>query len=263
MNRLLFFIAMMATCLVSNTHAWATNFPDLNVTEPELGSWEFEETAPPVALRVWASAPLNFSWVADASTYGGTIQDYRYGWDIRNPENDDEWDQSWCSTCLVTEPRNFSTGTHTLHIQARDNTGAITHAVFVLNIFMFTLTLQEPTLGTWDVMTRSPEAILLETTPGNELNFSWQASDETLIYAYRHGWDLSDLQDDAEWTPWCSPCLSAPSRSFSSGSHTLHVQMRDDSMQLISTVSIVIGVNSVAAEPSSWSRIKSLYKDLQ
>ena len=248
--------------LISQNGAWAQDFPVLSVTEPELGSWEFEDTSVPVQLDVWGGTPLDFSFEADATAYGGSIQDYRFGWDIQDPADDDEWDQ-WCATCLETDPRNFSSGTHTLRIEARDNNGSVTTAFFVIAVNQSVLTLTEPTLGTWEFTSWLPEPVLVEIEPGRELHFSWQAIalQGGPIDSYRYGWDILDLQDDEQWTTWCASCLSAPSTSFASGSHKLHVQVRDANLQLISTASIVLNVSSVSVETARWSRIKSLYRE--
>ena len=108
--------------------------PLLTVTEQFLGITTWLGGFAAVSVQIAAGQPLNFCWTGDATRYGGEIQDYRYGWDIRNPENDDEWDQNWCSSCTCASPRAFSSGTHTLFIQVRDNAESITEAKFVLNV---------------------------------------------------------------------------------------------------------------------------------
>jgi hypothetical protein len=108
--------------------------PLLTVREPFLGTSQFLGGGRPVQIDIAAGQPLNFCWEGDAERYGGEIVDYRYGWDISNPEEDSEWDQNWCSSCVCATTRTFTSGTHTLFIQVRDNAETITEARFILQV---------------------------------------------------------------------------------------------------------------------------------
>jgi hypothetical protein len=112
--------------------------PVLSVTEPGLGSWDFEGlAASPVVLEVTENAELNFGWLGDASGYGGTIQGYRFGWDLTDP--DDPLDPGWTTAgyeldLLAAPPRSFAGGVHTLHVACADDAGGLSRAWFRLEI---------------------------------------------------------------------------------------------------------------------------------
>ena len=81
---------------------------------------------------------LDFTWMATAEDYAGVIESYRYGWDVTDPS--DEEDPNWAgpagnSPLHRRAPRvSFGTGTHTLTIQATDNSGQLTRFVWVLEV---------------------------------------------------------------------------------------------------------------------------------
>ncbi len=71
---------------------------------------------------------MEFSWVGDASWYGGVIAGYRYGWDLVDPSdpNDPGWTTSGYELGLTAAPpQNLSLGTHTLHIMVIDEQGIV------------------------------------------------------------------------------------------------------------------------------------------
>jgi hypothetical protein len=105
--------------------------PELFVDGGALGQHRFVGRSDPVRLDIATGQPIRFSWYADASYYGGTIDGYRYGWNIRNPDDDEQWDQDWClgsPNCLATSPRIFNSGTQRFFLETRDATGITTHA---------------------------------------------------------------------------------------------------------------------------------------
>lgn len=110
--------------------------PLLSVTESSLGTWNFEGVATEyVVLDVAANDDLNFSWLGDASGYGGTILGYRYGWDIVDP--DDPSDPGWMTAGYVADllaapTVSFGSGFHTLHVEAMDADGGLTRAWIAL-----------------------------------------------------------------------------------------------------------------------------------
>jgi hypothetical protein len=114
--------------------------PNLTVQEEFLGRNNFVGGSNPVPIDVAAGQALNFTWNGDASQYGGRIVAYRFGWDLRDPDNDQEWDQNWCSTCTRSPTRSFTAGTHRFFVQVRDNAESITQAVFELTVHSVSLT---------------------------------------------------------------------------------------------------------------------------
>lgn len=108
--------------------------PIVHVTVQGLGTWTFEAGSPAVPLVVSGPQTLNLSWTAEAGHYGGTIQAQRYGWNIRNPGNDEEWGVSW--TPIRTSPveRSVNVGSHRFFLEVRDGAGASTLALIEITV---------------------------------------------------------------------------------------------------------------------------------
>jgi len=111
--------------------------PLLTVRETFLGRQTFIGGRPPVRVDVAGGQPLNFRWSADADTYGGEIIAYRYGWDIKNTDNDQEW-SSWSLSTRSAPPQSFSTGSHRFFLEVRDNAESITRATYELTVHTVT-----------------------------------------------------------------------------------------------------------------------------
>ncbi|MBN1163884.1 MAG: hypothetical protein JXB45_04850, partial [Candidatus Krumholzibacteriota bacterium] len=110
--------------------------PALMVHEDHLGIFSFcdDDVTHPVQFELPPGIPLKFSWQADASSYGGQIVSYRYGWDVMDIANPYEWDCAPHITCTETAEKRLYSGIHTLIIEAVDNYGSITYGVFELTI---------------------------------------------------------------------------------------------------------------------------------
>ncbi|UCE02737.1 MAG: hypothetical protein JSW67_00580 [Candidatus Latescibacterota bacterium] len=113
--------------------------PRLLVEDRFLGVYNLLGEARPVQLEVAAGQPIRFRWSADASQYGGRIVGYRFGWNLRNPQDDSEWQQGWSASALEAPARTFFVGTHRFYLQARDNADNITSVVFELATHELTL----------------------------------------------------------------------------------------------------------------------------
>ncbi|UCE01519.1 MAG: hypothetical protein JSW67_09515 [Candidatus Latescibacterota bacterium] len=114
--------------------------PLLTVQEEFLGTQTFVGGSRPVQLDIAAGQPLNFTWSADATRYGGEIVAFRYGWNIRNPENDQEWDQNWSASARRAPTRTFASGAHRFRVEVRDNAETITSAEYELTVHTVTRT---------------------------------------------------------------------------------------------------------------------------
>lgn len=112
----------------------------LIVEERFLGTYTFVGGSRPVVLNVAAGQPIAFRWRGDASGYGGEVVAYRYGWNIRNPQNDEEWEQQWSETARTAQTRIFNTGTQRFFLELRDNAETITHAEIELVVNQVTRT---------------------------------------------------------------------------------------------------------------------------
>lgn len=112
--------------------------PLLAVSEPSLGTWNFEGmAAEPIVLDVAAGTSLAFGWLGDAGGYGEDIVGYRYGWDVADP--DDPADPGWMNVGYVADllaapAVSFYSGVHTLHVLVADTAGGLTRAWLMLAI---------------------------------------------------------------------------------------------------------------------------------
>jgi hypothetical protein len=110
----------------------------LVVDDRFLGQYTFGRAAQPISLAVAAGQAVQFRWRGDASPYGGSIVAYRYGWNILNPDNDQDWEQNWCETCVTAPPRVFASGLQRFFVETRDNAGTVTRAEIELAVNQIT-----------------------------------------------------------------------------------------------------------------------------
>jgi hypothetical protein len=98
--------------------------PTLKLYEPILRGDKFIGISLfPMKRELPPGVPLTFKWIADASSYGGEIAGYRYGWDILNFE---AWDAPYLHHCTSSIETTFHAGVHTLYIEAIDQAGKVT-----------------------------------------------------------------------------------------------------------------------------------------
>lgn len=111
------------------------------------------KTTPQTVLNVPAGLPLQFEFSGDASSYGGAVSGYRYGWDISELEDDSEWDIDYTpfigKTAMVPQ-RTFFFGVHTLHIDVKDNSGFVSRAPITINVLPFTMDKNVLVIDDWD-----------------------------------------------------------------------------------------------------------------
>jgi hypothetical protein len=249
--------------------AAASDQPTLTVTESALGNWVFTEPiSAAVTLTVPTEVDLDFSWVADATSYGGAIDGYRYGWDVVDPDdpNDPGWTTADFQPDLLSAPaHSFSGGEHTLHIVARDQAGATTMAAFLLSARCPVLTLNEPELGSLVFSYPTSRIHQVEVAAGELLEFSWVADATSYggtIDGYRYGWDVGDPDDpgDPGWATDFQPnLLSAPAVSFAPSVHSFCVVARDAAGATTRGCVEITVQGGVPATRDSWGRIKAGY----
>ncbi len=130
---------------------------------------------------------------------------------------------------------------HIFAVQAKDEAGAIT-AIFDrdVNVKQFIvswkagplLTVTEPFLGGFQFLGVGMNPIQKRLPPGVPLNFCWRATAADYggeIVGFRYGWDIQDLNDDAQWaTVWTPFILCAQERTLYSGVHVLFIEAKDD-----------------------------------
>jgi len=114
--------------------------PKLTVTEKTTGSTVFvgARAAKASEVQVPPGIELRFSWTANSTNYGGKVTAFRYGWDIVNLDNPDEWDSQWGKDVTGTV-KTFYSSVHTLHVQVRDDGGYITTGLVSVQIIDFNM----------------------------------------------------------------------------------------------------------------------------
>lgn len=98
--------------------------------------------SPLTILDLPAGVPIEFTLSARADHYGGTVSGYRYGWDIADLEDPEQWETDFTpfiTSEAKTTPRRFFFGTHTLTSEVIDNSGFCSRVEVKVNIVQFTL----------------------------------------------------------------------------------------------------------------------------
>jgi hypothetical protein len=122
--------------------------PILRVTNRYMGTIvSSSPTSPPVIVDLLSGIPMNFVFSADASAYGGVASGYRYGWDILDLDDPTQWEVDWTPfvrevngiPTAQTPPRTWNLDSHTLYIEAIDNSGYISLASITENIYELTM----------------------------------------------------------------------------------------------------------------------------
>jgi hypothetical protein len=97
--------------------------------------------SPITILDLPAGIPIDFTLSARADHYGGTVSGYRYGWDIVDLNDPEQWEidfTPFVSTDAKTTARRFFFGTHTLTTEVIDNSGFCSRVEVKVNIVQFT-----------------------------------------------------------------------------------------------------------------------------
>ena len=119
-----------------------TSGPTLTVQNDYIGIIRTTSCSTPTSiLDSPAGVPLTFKIQASADSYGGTIAGYRYGWDIPDLNDPEQWeiDITPFLTTANVPPRTFFFGTHTLTMEVVDNSGYCSRVEVKVNIVQFTL----------------------------------------------------------------------------------------------------------------------------
>jgi hypothetical protein len=98
--------------------------PEITLNEPSAGTFVFHDGFGSSNTEVPANTPLIFSWTADASKYGGSIDAYSWGLDLADLDDETGW-SSWSDQTSTGPPLVFQSGTHFFYIRARDTVGTI------------------------------------------------------------------------------------------------------------------------------------------
>lgn len=114
--------------------------PLLKITEPFLGGFQFLGTNLNAArVDLPPGVELNFCWSADASSYGGEIRSYRYGWDIQQLDDPAQWAVTASPFHRCAPGRTWYSGIHTFYVEAVDNGGRVTLGRIQIEIIPFSM----------------------------------------------------------------------------------------------------------------------------
>ena len=116
--------------------------PLLRVSEPFLGGFQFIGILMnPIQKRLPPGVPLNFCWEASAANYGGEIVGYRYGWDIQDLEDPNQWEGggSFNPYLRCAKERTLFAGIHMFTLQVKDDGNRITMANIEIEIIQFSM----------------------------------------------------------------------------------------------------------------------------
>jgi hypothetical protein len=119
-----------------------TTGPRLTVTNQYVGSVVASTCDYPLTiLDMVAGVGMSFNLSACADDYGGTVSGYRYGWDILDLNDPDQWETDYTpfvGSFAVVPPRMFNFGTHTFTAEVIDNSGFCSRIEVKVNIVRFT-----------------------------------------------------------------------------------------------------------------------------
>ncbi len=113
--------------------------PGLRVSESYLGSSRYLGMSGSADVLECPAGTFNFRWVGDASSYGSMVVAYRYGWDIADIDNPDEWDVPWSPGLTYAPPTMIAAGVHTLFVEAIDDAATTTLGMVEINIVPFSM----------------------------------------------------------------------------------------------------------------------------
>lgn len=117
--------------------------PSLKVFNQFIGNVSGSSISTPIVIfDLPEGIPIQFDWEASAKHYGGLVSGYRYGWDIVDLNNDDNWEVDYTpfiASKAYSPPRTFYFGTHTFHVEAIDNSGFKSRVGVRINIVPFTM----------------------------------------------------------------------------------------------------------------------------
>jgi len=112
-------------------------FPLLTVAESNLGTVSNLNGKGNIQeFDIVAGQPLDFEWSADASNYGGLVDGYRWGFNVADPENEEDpgWAVPWGQWTEAARPTGFAQGAPTFVVQVRDNSGSVTRLLYQFQV---------------------------------------------------------------------------------------------------------------------------------
>ncbi|MCK4549308.1 MAG: hypothetical protein KAU49_04035 [Candidatus Krumholzibacteria bacterium] len=115
--------------------------PVLRINEPFLGTFSFLGLDfRPEKVDVPPGFEMNWTWTGDASSYGGVVQSFRYGWDIADFNDPTEWEVFPSPYISSAGPTTFYSGIHTLYVESADNLGTKTLGTIEVTVIPIIMT---------------------------------------------------------------------------------------------------------------------------
>ncbi len=118
-----------------------TTGPRLVVSNQFVGSVVASTCDYPLTiLDMAAGVGMSFTLSACADDYGGTVSGYRYGWDILDLNDPEQWETDYTpflGALATIPPRSFNFGTHTITVEVIDNSGFCSRVEVKVNIVRF------------------------------------------------------------------------------------------------------------------------------
>jgi len=115
--------------------------PLLRINEPYIGTFTFLGTGfNPEQISVPPGFEMNWTWTGDASSYGGVVRGFRYGWDISDLNDPAEWETVVAPQNTAAKPTTFYSGVHTLYIESLDDLGTNTLGTIEVTVIPIVMT---------------------------------------------------------------------------------------------------------------------------
>ena len=176
-----------------------SNFPLFNVNETNLGSESKSGLNNIIRRDLVAGQPLNFSWSANAQSYGGIVEEFRYGFNVLDPNNEDDpgwsvpWGPAWRTASRET---GFAEGTPNFVVQVRDNSGSISRFVYQFQVIQVKPRRDQRPLLLVDDVDYGGDLILQELfqSQWRDLLTGVQNFSPTFDLIYAQGTEAADLQ---------------------------------------------------------------------
>jgi len=106
--------------------------PILYIVEPLIAGFQFLGTTLNPEIRpLPPGIPLRFRWEANIDRYSGEIEGYRFGWDVTDLST---WDDPFDRDLTEAPEVVFSAGIHTLVVEAKDLSGALTRGRIAVEV---------------------------------------------------------------------------------------------------------------------------------
>lgn len=165
-------------------------FPVLELCEKFLGCNQFVGRNGLKSFEIVSGQPLEFSWTGDAAEYAGIIEAFRYGWNVLDPDDEDDpgWQVEWGSGPNWTRAltRSFAQGSPNFVVQCRDNSGTISRATIQFQVIQAPPRVEQRNLLLID-------DVALESSP--DLEALWDNSWNEIVSGRVQGFQPSDILD--------------------------------------------------------------------